>query len=76
MKAPSLHLAGLVGLFVLSACTVPSKTTEAQAKDDKKVTTEATAAAEPAAAAAPAPPPAATSLRLVPCTVPNQKNCK
>jgi hypothetical protein len=75
MKAPSLYFAGLVGLFVLSACTVPNKTTETQAKDDQKVTTEATAAAEPVAAAAPAPAPAA-SIRVVPCKVPNQKNCK
>jgi hypothetical protein len=76
MKAPSLHLAGLVGLFVLSACTAPSQTTETHAKDNQKVTTEATAAAEPVAASAPAPRPAPTSLGGVPCKVPNQKNCK
>jgi hypothetical protein len=75
MKAPSLYFAGLVGLFVLSACTVPSKTTETQAQSGKNVTTEATAPAEPVAAAAPAPAPAA-SIRVVPCKVPNQKNCK
>lgn len=75
MKAPSLCLACLVGLFALSACTVPSKTTETQAKDDKKVTTEATVTSEPVAASVPAPAPAA-SLRVVPCKVPNDKNCK
>ncbi|PUE10265.1 hypothetical protein [Limnohabitans sp. T6-20] len=73
MKALSIYLAGLVSLFVLSACDVPSKTTETQAKDAQKVTTEATAAAEPVAAAAPAP---AASLKLVPCKFPNDKNCK
>ncbi len=75
MKTPSLHLAGLVGLFVLSACTAPSQTTETQAKDNQKVTTEATAPAEPVAAAAPAPAPAA-SIRVVPCKFPNDKNCR
>jgi hypothetical protein len=77
MKALSIYLAGLVSLFVLSACTVPNKTTETQAKDAQKVTTEATAAAEPVAGSAtqPAPAPAATSMRLVPCKVPGQKNC-
>jgi hypothetical protein len=76
MKAPSIWLTSLVSLFVLSACAVPSKTTETQAKDDQKVTTEATAAAEPVAAAAPAPRPAVASIGGVPCKVPNQKNCK
>jgi hypothetical protein len=76
MKAPSIWLTSLVSLFVLSACAVPSKTTETQAQSGKNVTTEATAPAEPVAAAAPAPRPAATSRKLVPCTVPNQKNCQ
>lgn len=75
MKATSIWLTSLVSLFVLSACAVPSKTTETQAQNDKNVATEATAPAEPVAAAAPAPRPAATSLRLVPCKVPGQKNC-
>lgn len=68
MKALSLQLAGLVSLFVLSACTAPQKTNEAHAKEKESVAQEA--------AALPAPPPAAISLRLIPCTVPNQKNCK
>lgn len=76
MKAPSIYLAGLVSLFVLSACTVPPKNNEAEVKDKEKVNTEASTAADPSPAAAPAPRPAATSLRLVPCTVPNQKNCR
>jgi len=62
MKAPSLHLAGLVCLFVLSACTAPPKTDEAEVKDKERVTTEASVAGEPVAGAAPAPRPAATSV--------------
>jgi hypothetical protein len=64
MKAPSLYFAGLLGLFVLSACTVPQKTTEAETSN-KKSTPEL---AEPA--------PAGSSMTVVPCRFPNQKNCK
>ena len=77
MKAPSIYLAGLVSLFVLSACTVPPKNNEAEVKDKEKVYTEASTASEPVAGATPRPAPAPrASVRVVPCTVPNQKNCR